>query len=467
MKFKASTLHKIGRPLVNYVYKNPKKNIPKVLKIGKAVTGNLFPETTWTAPLDVITNPQNTWNDYIYRIIEETDKELLTNMLLTFAIDAGYIGTSTLRENRDKLKCNIPWIILMDPTSACNLKCKGCWATEYGHNSNLTLDEMRKIVTEAKALGTHFFMFTGGEPLVRKKDILTVTKENPDCIFLAFTNGTLVDDEFCEELKKSGNFALALSIEGTEETTDFRRGEGVYKKVVDAMALLKKHKCIFGTSICYTSKNYQAVTSDKFYDMEIEAGAKFALYFHYMPIGSDADTSLLLTPEQREHVYRTIRKKRRTRNGKPIFVMDFQNDGEFVGGCIAGGRNYFHINSEGDAEPCVFIHYSDSNIREKSILECLRSPLFKQYYKGQPFNDNMLRPCPMLENPQALRHIIDVTGAKSTNLTCPESADELCSKCDLYAKEWAPMAKQIWEEQERFHPFTQYYRDTDEAKNEQ
>lgn len=467
MKFKASTLHKIGRPLVNYVYKNPKKNIPKVLKIGKAVTGNLFPETTWTAPLDVITNPQNTWNDYVYRIIEETDKELLTNVLLTFAIDAGYIGTSTLRENRDKLKCNIPWIILMDPTSACNLKCKGCWAAEYGHHSNLTLDEMRKIVTEAKALGTHFFMFTGGEPLVRKKDILTVTKENPDCIFLAFTNGTLVDDEFCEELKKSGNFALALSIEGTEETTDLRRGEGVYKKVVDAMALLKKHKCIFGTSICYTSKNYQAVTSDKFYDMEIEAGAKFALYFHYMPIGSDADTSLLLTPEQREHVYRTIRKKRRTRNGKPIFVMDFQNDGEFVGGCIAGGRNYFHINSEGDAEPCVFIHYSDSNIREKSILECLRSPLFKQYYKGQPFNDNMLRPCPMLENPQALRHIIDVTGAKSTNLTCPESADELCSKCDLYAKEWAPMAKQIWEEQERFHPFTQYYRDTDEAKNEQ
>lgn len=467
MKFKASTLHKIGRPLVNYVYKNPKKNIPKVLKIGKAVTGNLFPETTWTAPLDVITNPQNTWNDYVYRIIEETDKELLTNVLLTFAIDAGYIGTSTLRENRDKLKCNIPWIILMDPTSACNLKCKGCWAAEYGHHSNLTLDEMRKIVTEAKALGTHFFMFTGGEPLVRKKDILTVTKENPDCIFLAFTNGTLVDDKFCEELKKSGNFALALSIEGTEETTDFRRGEGVYKKVVDAMALLKKHKCIFGTSICYTSKNYQAVTSDKFYDMEIEAGAKFALYFHYMPIGSDADTSLLLTPEQREHVYRTIRKKRRTRNGKPIFVMDFQNDGEFVGGCIAGGRNYFHINSEGDAEPCVFIHYSDSNIREKSILECLRSPLFKQYYKGQPFNDNMLRPCPMLENPQALRHIIDVTGAKSTNLTCPESADELCSKCDLYAKEWAPMAKQIWEEQERFHPFTQYYRDTDEAKNEQ
>lgn len=466
MKFKASTLHKIGRPLVNYVYKNPKKNIPKILKVGKAVTGNLFPESTWTMPLDVITNPDNIWNEFVYRTIEQTDRELLTNMLLTFGIDAGYIGTSTLRENREKLKCNIPWIILMDPTSACNLKCKGCWAAEYGHHSNLSLDEMRKIVTEAKALGTHFFMFTGGEPLVRKKDILTLISENKDCIFLAFTNGTLVDDQFCEDMKKAGNLTLALSIEGTEETTDLRRGDGVYKRVLDAMALLKKHKCIFGTSICYTSKNYEAVTSDEFYDMEIEAGAKYALYFHYMPIGSDADTDLLLTPEQREHVYREIRNKRSNKNGKAIFTMDFQNDGEFVGGCIAGGRNYFHINSEGDAEPCVFIHYSDSNIREKSILECLRSPLFKQYYKGQPFNDNMLRPCPMLENPQALRHIIEVTGAKSTNLNCPESAEQLCSKCDRYAKNWAPKAKEIWEEKERFKPFTQYYRDTDEAKNE-
>lgn len=465
MRLKTSTLHKIGKPLVKYVYKNPKRNIPRVLKIAKAVTGDLFPEHTWTVPLDIITNPENTWHNYAFSFIDDIDNELLSRVLLTFAIDAGYDGTYTLRTNREKLKCNIPWVILMDPTSACNLKCKGCWASEYGHKSQLTLDEMRRIITQSKELGTHFFMFTGGEPLIRKKDILTLTKENQDCIFLAFTNGTLVDDEFCEDMKKSGNLALALSVEGTQETTDDRRGDGVYQKVMDAMALLKKHKCIFGTSVCYTSKNYKAVTSDEFYDMEINAGAKFAWYFHYMPVGSNADTSLLLSPEQREYVYRAIRDKRKSRGGKGIFTVDFQNDGEYVGGCIAGGRNYFHINSEGDAEPCVFIHYSDSNIREKSVLECLRSPLFKQYYKGQPFNDNMLRPCPMLENPQALRNIVAKTNAKSTNLTCPESAEQLCSKCDDYAKAWAKTAHDIWNEQERFHPFTQYYRDTEEAKN--
>lgn len=466
MRLKASTLHCIGKRLMKYVYKNPEKNMLKLVKLGKLVAGKMYPASTFTTPIDVISNKDNTWHDYLFNGLRDIDREQFTNIALTFAIDAGYVGTSTLRSKREELKCNIPWVVLLDPTSACNLKCKGCWAAEYGHKSNLTLDEMRKIVSESKALGTHFFMFTGGEPLVRKNDILKIVSENRDCIFLAFTNGTLVDDKFCEDMKKAGNLALALSIEGTQDTTDARRGDGVYDKVCTAMKLLKKHKCLFGTSVCYTSANYLAVTSDEFYDMEIESGAKFAWYFHYMPIGSNADKSLLLTPSQREYVYRVIREKRSMKNGKPIFTVDFQNDGEFVGGCIAGGRNYFHVNSEGDVEPCVFIHYSDSNIREKSILECLNSPLFKQYYKGQPFNDNMLQPCPMLENPQALREIIKKTGAKSTNLTQAESAEELCSKCDQYATDWAPTAKRIWEEKERFHPFTQYYRDTPEAMAE-
>lgn len=457
-------LHSVGNVLFKYIYKNPQKNMLRIVKIARSVAGGMYPENTFKAPIDIISNPDNIWHKYIFDGINDIDHDFLRRAALTFGIDLGLNGTKTLRAKRDELHCNIPWVVLLDPTSACNLKCKGCWAAEYGYQSNLTLDEMRKIIGESKALGTHFFMFTGGEPLVRKNDILTIAKENSDCLFLAFTNATLVDDAFCEELKKCGNFGLALSIEGSEETNDYRRGEGAYQKTMDAMAMLKKHGCIFGTSICYTSKNYKAVTSDEFYDKMIAAGAKYMWYFHYMPVGSNADAELLLTPDQREHIYRTIRKNRNAKTGKPIFTVDFQNDAEFVGGCIAGGRNYFHVNSEGDVEPCVFIHYSDSNIREKSIIECLNSPLFKEYYKGQPFNRNMLQPCPMLENPQALRKMVARTGAKSTNLMNEETADVLCSKCDAYAKSWAPRAKEIWEEAERFKPFTQYYRDTPEGK---
>ena len=466
-KISPKLLRFFGDKLLDYTYKNPERNMLRIMKIVKKAVGGMYPETTFTKPVEIITDESNIWHGYVFNGLEDIDRRQFKNIALTFAIDAGYVGTSTLRQKREELHCNIPWVILLDPTSACNLKCKGCWAAEYGHKSNLSLDEMRKLIREAKELGTHFFMFTGGEPLVRKEDVLTLVRENRDCLFLCFTNGTLIDDKFCEDMKEAGNLTLALSIEGNKETTDARRGEDTYDKVIEAMRLLKKHKCLFGTSVCYTSQNYKAVTSDEFYDTEIENGAKFAWYFHYMPVGADADTSLLLTPEQREYVYRAIREKRNSKTGKPIFTVDFQNDGEFVGGCIAGGRNYFHVNSEGDVEPCVFIHYSDCNIKEKSVYECLTSPLFREYYKGQPFNDNMLRPCPMLENPQALVDIVNKPGAKSTNLNGPESAEALCAKCEHYAKEWAPAAKRIWEEKERFKPFTQYYRDTPEAKAEE
>lgn len=58
----------------------------------------------------------------------------------------------------------------------------------------------------------------------------------------------------------------------------------------------------------------------------------------------------------------------------------------------------------------MFIHYSDSNIREKTLLEVLQSPLFIAYHDSQPFNENHLRPCPMLENPELLREMIAKVG---------------------------------------------------------
>lgn len=145
-------------------------------------------------------------------------------------------------------------------------------------------------------------------------------------------------------------------------------------------------------------------------------------------------------------IYERIREIRKT---KPLFVMDFQNDGEYVGGCIAGGRRYFHINANGDADPCVFVHYSDSNIREKPLIEVLQSPLFMAYHDGQPFNENHLLPCPMLENPDKLRKMVAYTGAASTDPQSPETAEHLCSKCDRYAECWKPEAGRLWAEK---HP---------------
>ncbi len=219
---------------------------------------------------------------------------------------------------------------------------------------------------------------------------------------------------------------------------------GHYKNVMKAMKLLKKYGILFGASICYTRDNVETVTSDEFLNMLVDNGVRYSFYFHYMPVGNNAVSELMPTVEQRKYMIKRIREICSDKSDIGLFPMDFQNDGEFVGGCIAAGRNYFHINSAGDAEPCVFIHYSDSNIRDKSILEILQSPLFMAYYNEQPFNRNHLRPYPMLENPEKLRKIVKDTGAKSTDLKSLEDVEHLCSKCDKYAACWAKEADKIW-----------------------
>ena len=239
------------------------------------------------------------------------------------------------------------------------------------------------------------------------------------------------------------NFIPAISVEGFREETDARRGKGTYDKVVEAMEILKKKKLVFGISCCYTRENTQVIGSEAYMDDMIARGAKFAWFFTYMPVGAEAVPELMATAEQREYMYRQIRRFRKT---KPIFTMDFWNDGEFVGGCIAGGRNYLHINANGDIEPCAFIHYSDSNIKEKTLLEAYRSPLFMAYRQNHPFNENMLRPCPLLDNKGKLADMVKASQAKSTDLRNPEDVDVLCDKCTHAADRWEPVADRLWAE---------------------
>ncbi len=426
--------------LVDFLCADPKRNMSKTMtRINRLCPSSLFPAQR-QAFSRIVNDPTNNMYQLIMRTMK-LNPAVRNDLIKTFLVDANLMAWGVQEKMRAKYQCNIPWAILLDPTSACNLHCTGCWAAEYGHKLNLTYKEIDSIICQGKALGVHIYIYTGGEPLVRKHDLIRLCEAHPDCAFLCFTNSTLIDEEFCQAMIRVKNFIPAISAEGDEAATDGRRGEGVYQKVDAAMDLLQSHGLPFGVSICYTHDNAPSVASDAYFDWLISKGALFAWIFSYMPVGVDAPTSLMPTPDDRERLYRFNRHVRAT---KPILTLDFQHDGEFVGGCIAGGRRYLHINAAGDVEPCVFIHYSNANIRDMSLLDCLRSPIFMAYYEEQPFNDNLLRPCPMLENPDCLEAMVERTGAHCTDLQAQESAHELAEKCRPAARAWAPVAERLW-----------------------
>ena len=427
------------RKVYDWLDQDPVHRLPK---LGEYIDTYIPEHSTLGGQLSaiksVLGDPDNNWYRLMVSIFTEIDPDvrraIFENFVINATVRAGEVHDALTRQ----YDCNIPWAILMDPTSACNLHCVGCWAAEYGNRLNLSYEELDSIICQANELGCYFFLYTGGEPLVRKTDLIRLCEAHPDSIFSAFTNATLIDEAFADEMLRVKNFIPAISAEGFEESTDSRRGQGTYQKIMRAMQILKEKKLPFGISACYTSANVHDVGSEEYFDKMIEWGAKFCWFFTYMPVGKAAVPELMVTAEQRRFMYEQVRAFRKT---KPLFTMDFWNDGEYsgygerhglpgyCGGCIAGGRRYLHINANGDIEPCAFIHYSDSNIREKTLLEALCSPLFMGYRRSQPFNDNLLRPCPVLDNPGALTRLVEESGAKSTDYQATESAEEYSNKC--------------------------------------
>ena len=425
--------------LVDYVSEDPEARIPKLMDtVDRYVPANVFP-TQRRAFRSAIDSRSN-WYQLMMRVFD-LNPEVASRLIKCFLVDANVLAWPVQEKKRDELGCNVPWAILLDPTSACNLRCTGCWAAEYGHALNLSYEDICSIIDQGRELGVHVYIYTGGEPLVRKADLIRICERYPDCAFLCFTNATLIDEAFCQDMIRVANFVPAISAEGNEHTTDARRGDGTYAKIERAMDLLREHGLPFGISACWTRANADAIATEENMDWMIEKGALFCWYFHFMPVGRASAPELIPTPEQRERMYRFVREMR---GKKPLFTMDFQNDGEYVGGCIAGGRRYLHINAAGDVEPCVFVHYSNVNIHDVSLLDALRSPLFMKYYESQPFNANHLRPCPMLENPDDLPRMVAETGAHSTDLVERETPEQLREKTAPAAAAWAPVAERLW-----------------------
>lgn len=376
----------------------------------------------------------------INNLVRNTHPNIRSRLAYNWFVRAMLLGIPKQRSMTEKLGVNVPNFILVDPTSACNLACEGCWAGRYSQKNSLSPERLDRLFSEAKELGIHWIVFSGGEPLVYPH-LFDLMGRHGNMAFMAYTNGTLIDEKMADRIVEAGNFSPAISLEGWKDRTDARRGAGAFDRVMRAMDLLRERGAVFGVSITITRHNVMEVTSDEFIDFLVDKGVIYGWTFHYIPIGRNPDVNLMVTPDQRAYLAERIPY---IRTHKPIQIADFWNDGELTEGCLAGGRRYFHINAAGDVEPCAFVHFAVDNINGKSLVEVLRSPLFAAYQKRQPFHDNFLRPCPIIDVPEALREIVAESGARPTH----EGADSvlkgaIAEHLDGCSRAWGCMADGI------------------------
>ena len=216
---------------LDYVLKDPEHNLASLVNVAETLDGTGAFSSHIATIRPAVSDPDNVWHRFVMDLCRDIDAEVLKTWVRNFVLNASLAGAERQNEVRSTYGCNAPWAILIDPTSACNLSCTGCWAASYGGNLNLSYDELDGVIRQANDLGCYMFLFSGGEPLVRKRDIIRLCEEHPDCMFSAFTNGTLIDERFADDMLRVKNFIPAISVEGFEADTDFRRGEGVYARV--------------------------------------------------------------------------------------------------------------------------------------------------------------------------------------------------------------------------------------------
>ncbi|WP_258360796.1 radical SAM protein [Moorella sulfitireducens] len=435
---------KVLREAFGYMEKNPEENFPRLLQVARMLARKEVHKQQIAKVLEAYRqNPSiHAYVNRLFNLHPNVKERLIYNWF----VNAMLLGIPRQQQVEKETGVHIPNFILLDPTSDCNLRCHGCWAGEYAHHDSLELDLVDRLCREGKEVGIYWMAMSGGEPF-RWPHLFELAARHPDMAFMLYTNGTLIDEAVADRLVEVGNITPAISLEGWRERTDARRGRGVFDRVMKAMDALRERGLVFGVSLTITRENVEEVTSDAFIDFLLEKGVVYGWSFHYIPIGREPNPGLMITPEQRAYL---VERVAYIRNHKGLQLADFWNDGELTLGCIAGGRRYFHITASGDVEPCAFIHFSLDNIKEKSFMEVLQSPLFRAYQQRQPFSDNLLRPCPLIDVPGALREIVATTGARPTH----RGAETVLSGpigafLDANAARWAAVADKIWRER---HP---------------
>lgn len=314
------------------------------------------------------------------------------------------------RKVLDDEALEVPPFLISSISTTCNLHCKGCYARSNGiaedaeidRKQTLSPEQWLEIFKEAASLGINFSLMAGGEPMMRK-DILEAVSEVEDMIFPIFTNGTLIGPSYVEFLRKRLNLVPIISIEGTAMGTDERRGQGVFRRAMHSMELLKEENLFFGTSITVTTENMQLVTSRDFVNQLRSYGCKIVFFVEYVP--TEPGTEHLAFSDEHVAQMESVLEELRAEYQDIIF-LSFPGDEKALGGCLASGRGFFHIGPDGSAEPCPFSPFSDSNVAELGVRKALQSPLFRKIRAARALGWEHTGGCTLFEHREEIEKML-------------------------------------------------------------
>lgn len=344
---------------------------------------------------------------FTHRLLTETDPRLLWK----FAYNFGFKGVRSVQKFKKRIKRgeHFPPFLFISIINSCQLRCQGCWVDVAAPQKMISLEDMNRIVNDAKHHGNSYFGILGGEPFMHPQ-LMDILAAHPDCYFQIFSNGQLITDDVARELRRIGNASPLISIEGSEVVSDQRRGrEGVLSKTLEGLENCRRNKLIIGVATSVCQSNIELV-SESWLRRLINMGAHYAWFHTYRVIGPDSHPELALTPEQVLQVRRFIVQMRKK---LPIAIVDAYWDDQGQALCPMATGVSHHISPYGDIEPCPIIQFATENIRDReSIYDLMTGSQFVRDFRETAARHT--RGCIVLERPDLVRDLVLKHGARDT-----------------------------------------------------
>ncbi len=294
-------------------------------------------------------------------------------------------------------------LVAWETTRSCNLDCIHCRAaaSRGPYEGEFKTDDFFRIMDEIEKVGKPIIILTGGEPLLRE-DIFEISKygANKGFRMVMATNGTLVNDENLQKMKDSGIQRISMSIDGaTADSHDkFRKVDGAFDKVMEAIELCKKHGMPFQINTTITKINIDEIPA--IFDLCEKLGAVALHIFLLVPTGRGKEleeqeippdeyervlnwfydkqfqTKMQLKATCAPHYYRILRQRAK-KEGRKVDFKTFGLDA-VTKGCL-GGKGFCFISHTGIVQPCGYLELNCGDLKKQSFDDVwINSKIFNE-----------------------------------------------------------------------------------------
>ena len=319
----------------------------------------------------------------LYRVIKSAGFIRTLSLVLNFVIYGRIINAIKRQKHKDKF---IPKSMVIEPTFRCNIKCDDCYAP---HDDSLMTGELfESTIVQAKKLGVYRFVLMGGEPTLPEviDNILPVIQKHKHCTFTFCTNCTQIDQPFIDRMKKTRNIMFLLSMEGTKETTENRRGKGSYDAYLKSVKILRENKMAFALSITLEPEKWESQIDEKIIEDFVKAGG--AIIYSYPRFSNSEQTFYELPRIEFLKRIQTLCKK----------YSVYWGDGHFgkmkaTKGIIPRHNNQVCIDPHGVVRPYRFYYKPEfGNVSDKPLVEILSNKeLIETKKKGRIKANELLK----------------------------------------------------------------------------